>query len=120
MKKNVLLGGMLIFGSLLLSFVDAKYSIVHMIKCIALAYGITYISYTLVHHRHKRSNAVLYSIGVLVLTLYTIITVDTYVFHTLSFFPGILRYALFSSYGWCYFIFVGMGVCLSFKKTERC
>lgn len=45
-------------------------------------------------------------IGIGIVLFYTILTLDTFVFHAMNWYPAILRYAVFSAYGllysgWC-------------------
>ena len=43
---------------------------------------------------------------------YTLLALDTYVFHVMQWFPGIIRYPLFSLYGISYLLFALPGIFL--------
>lgn len=90
-----------------------------MVRCLMLAYGCTFVGFLLGRRYHKHAIAPVYYFGVLVLLCYTIVCIDTYLVHSLSWFPGIIRYPLFSTYGVWYLLFCIVGVCLSFYKQAE-
>lgn len=118
MKKISYGSALMIVLSLILNMLDTTMPCIHMFKCLLLSYGITFLTYSMLsHHIHKHS-LLLVIIGVMLLTVYTILAMDTYVFHAITWFPGILRYALFSTYGWWYLLFILSGICFCFIPTE--
>ena len=78
-----------------------------MIRCLTLAFGImlTTRGVLLLLHVKQRSALWLYGDGVLFMSCYTLLALDTYVFHVMQWFPGIIRYPLFSLYGISYLLF---------------
>lgn len=88
----------------------------NLLRCLLLVYGISFLSYQFFIQRINYQQPICYYIGLIILLLYTILAIDTYVFHTLTWFPGILRYPMFSLYGVAYIIFVIPGFLLCFKE----
>lgn len=69
---------------------------------------------------HRLSIACAYaSAGILM--MYTILTLDTFVFHAMVWYPGILRYSLFSAYGILYsaWILVGILFYIGFQEVIK-
>lgn len=53
------------------------------------------------------SNAALFCQGcsLVLMLLYMVLTMDTFIFHAWTWFPGLLRYPIYDAYGFCYLIF---------------
>lgn len=49
-------------------------------------------------------------LAAIIMIVYTILTLDTFVFHAMSWYPGILRYALYSAYGILYSAWILIGI----------
>ena len=119
MKKIGWLGIACIIGSVLLALLHTSQPVLSMLKCLLMAYGITLFTYAvLTCHLHKRV-WFLYALGIMILCVYTLLALDTYLFHFLTWFPGILRYALFSTYGLWYLVFMLPGCALAFMGNEQ-
>lgn len=113
MKKALWIGVSMILISILISLFAKSNQPLNLCKCLLLAYGVCAIGYALSIRFFHHSQIVLYSIGVVFVCAYTILALDTYLFHALLWFPGILRYAMFSTYGWAYLLFLLPGVLLA-------
>lgn len=99
---------------------DTLYDVVsiNVVKYVSMAFAITtstvmmlYISSVSIS-LSKRVKIVLFYIGNLFLVFYTLLTLDTFIFHIWYWYPGILRYAVFDAYGVCYLVFILPGLCL--------
>lgn len=119
MKHDEIYGGVMIVASFLLSYGNTTLPLYHLIKCLLAAYGITLLTYSCCRRHIHKAWTPLYCLGVILLSVYTVLALDTYVFHTLTWFPGIIRYALFSTYGLWYIVFVIPGVLLCFHDNHR-
>ena len=87
-----------------------------VIKYGCMAYGITLLTYALCSKRITYVNTTLTMMGVILLTCYTIVLVDTFFFHTLPWLSGMIRYPIFSAYVPAYVLFIIPGICLSFHE----
>ena len=87
-----------------------------VIKYGCMAYGITLLTYALCSKRITYVNTTLTMMGVILLTCYTIVLVDTFFFHTLPWLSGMIRYPIFSAYVPAYVLFIILGICLSFHE----
>ena len=116
MHKKVYLtaGLLLIVISLLLYMLHAVDGSIAMLKCLTRAYGVMLLSRGCMEllHVRKRNYAWLYGTSVLLMGCYTLLAADTYLFHVLHWFPGIIRYPIFSLYGISYLLFILPGVML--------
>ena len=110
-KSSIVL---LILGCILEWFLPAT-SIWIPFKYICIAYGITLIVYGIAHSYIHKRNQFVAGLGILILIIFTILLVDTYWIHALDWFPGIVRYALFSAYIPGYLLFILPGICLCYK-----
>lgn len=92
--------------SSLCSICNTTESIIQIIKYISLAYSVILLTYTILSLHKKRHciHALLY-VAVCILCVFIILVLDTYWLHALTWFPGIIRYALFSTYGWMHIVF---------------
>lgn len=113
-SKYWLIGSALLCISLLLHVLHVSHALLAFVKCVTLAYSIVCLTIAIVSHTHirRKYNAWLYGLGVLILCSYTLLAADTYLFHVITWFPGIIRYPLFSLYGIAYLIFVIPGILL--------
>lgn len=107
-------GGILTALSVLLFISNSANGIQAMIRCLTLAFGIMLMTrgVLLLLHVKQRSAFWLYGVGVLFMSCYTLLALDTYVFHVMQWFPGIIRYPLFSLYGISYLLFALPGIFL--------
>ena len=107
-------GGILTVLSVLLFISNSANGIQAMIRCLTLAFGIMLMTrgVLLLLHVKQRSALWLYGVGVLFMSCYTLLALDTYVFHVMQWFPGIIRYPLFSLYGISYLLFALPGIFL--------
>lgn len=101
----------LLLVSLLLSRLPYTDPSIHACKCASLAFGIMLLSVELLSlHKHTYSFSILRYLSIIIMSAYGIVLIDTYWIHALTWFPGILRYALFSTYGVWYILFIIPGV----------
>lgn len=107
---------LLIIISILLSISGIQQRILVTFKYCSMACGIAMLSYTLLKPYVKRKNHFLVIIGYLMLLCYILLTIDTFLIHAISWFPGILRYPVYSLYGWCYLIFLLPGWLLCYHE----
>lgn len=116
MKKQLLIS--LLLG--MISFMCAMMHVMHpfllIIKYTTLTAAFVMFAYAIFHTRIKKEIACLYWIGVLILTMYAIITVDTFYIHAIKGLFGIIRYPMYSLYGLPYIIFMIPGILLCFRK----
>lgn len=68
--------------------------------------------------QHRRMRKLCFYVGYGVLLFYLFLTLDTYVFHAWSWYPGILRYAIFDACGLPYAIFILPG-CLLYAGSKE-
>lgn len=112
MKKRLfILSICAILLSVILELSQTTQSLLAALKYGLLAYGIVVGSSIFMHSYIKKSNLIIGGCSILLIVLYTILLLDTFLFHTLPWFPGIIRYPLFSAYipGYVLFVLVGMG-----------
>lgn len=119
MKKPALYGIVCILLSVILSNLAGTIPFLNLMKCLLLAYGISIIGYAVTTYKLNASNIVLYALGVIILCVYTILAMDTYLFHAMSWFPGILRYAMFSMYGIWYLVFLVPGCLIACYQKNK-
>ena len=110
---------LMILLSLFISCIHTTLPWLHLIKCLLLAFGISLLTYALCAPRIHKICPFLYVLGVILLSLYTCFALDTYVFHFLTWFPGMIRYAMFSTYGVWYILFILPGLLLCFNVEEK-
>lgn len=103
----------LIFISIFFEIINSVNPFISFLKYWCMASGIVLLSYDLCSS-HKYKNEALHFLGLLILALYFIILVDTFFIHAISWFPGIVRYPIFSAYIPAYLIFVIPGILLTF------
>lgn len=48
--------------------------------------------------------------SLLIMIVFTILVIDTFWFHALTWFPGLIRYPIIDAYGVCYSVFVVPGI----------
>ena len=103
-----------LFISLVCSITQSIHSPFQIIKYSTFAYGIILLIYTLVSfHKKRRSYPILLYFTTSLLTIFTLLLIDTYWLHALIWFPGNIRYLIFSTYGWIHMIvFICLGICL--------
>lgn len=81
-------------------------SFIQIIKYISMAIGCVLLTYTLLSlHKKRHTIPILLYIAVCILCIFAILVIDTYWLHALTWFPGIIRYALFSTYGGIHVVF---------------
>ena len=102
-------GGILTVLSVLLFISNYANGIQAMIRCLTM---LMTRGVLLLLHVKQRSALWLYGVGVLFMSCYTLLALDTYVFHVMQWFPGIIRYPLFSLYGISYLLFALPGIFL--------
>ena len=114
MKLYLGAGGLCIIVSVLLFISGGTNELPAMIRCLSLAFGTFLLTrgVLLCLHVKQRGLIWLYGAGVLIMGCHTLLALDTYVFHVMSWFPGILRYPLFSLYGVSYLLFALPGIFL--------
>ena len=81
-----------------------------IIKYLTLVFAFAYLGYACFQTRIKKETTILYWLGVIILLEYTILTMDTFLFHAIKFVPGIIRYPL------PYIVFMLPGFLLCFQK----
>lgn len=97
---------------------DLMNPMVSILRYLSLAYSMTSFGMLLSHIvLHKRGNIPFASgmlwLAIIILLFYSILTIDTFLFHAWTWYPGILRYALYAAYGICYIIFIPIGFILN-------
>ena len=116
MKKQLLFS--LLLG--MISFMCARMHVMHpfllIIKYTTLTAAFVIFAYAIFHTHIKKEIAWLYWTGVLILTMYGILTIDTFYVHAIKGLFGIIRYPMYSLYGLPYIIFMIPGILLCFKK----
>ena len=104
-------GILLVLVSLFCDYLSVTHPYVMILKYLGMAYGTVLLVYgILARHHHKHTFPILLYLVTAILIFFTIMTVDTYAFHALTVFPGMIRYALFSTYGIHFFIFALLGI----------
>lgn len=121
MRKHIQLaglGGIGILLSLICYVLHTTTPFIQIIKYISMAYGVAFLTYSLLFlHKKKHTFSILFYMAIAILCVFTILTIDTYWLHALSWFPGIIRYPIFSTYGWIHVIFFMLiGLCLYYGK----
>ncbi|MEG0328915.1 MAG: hypothetical protein RR537_01250 [Longicatena sp.] len=120
MKKacTLLISGLLCcLISIIIAFFATTNPYLSLLKCCLLAYGIVLLTIGCLTFHHKQHTfEILYYIGLVLLCVYTILALDTYIFHAITWYPGMFRYALFSTYGIFYIVFMIPGFCLYYGK----
>lgn len=121
MKLYLSTGGLFTAISVLLFISGATNGILAMLRCLTLAFAILLLTMGILacFHIKKRNLAWLYGVGVLVMGCYTLIAADTYVFHVMTWFPGLIRYPLFSLYGIGYLLFAVPGIFLYVGSSDE-
>ena len=113
-KRRLLSGGLMIGLSILISFSGTLSGCFLVIKYCAMACGITLLAHTLIKSYVHHSHQALVILGYLILISYILLTVDTFLFHAITWFPGMIRYPIYSLYGWCYIVFLLPGWLMCF------
>ena len=113
-KRLLLIAICTMLLSIVLSISKTLYEPFLCAKYLLLSYGISIVSYTAARSIHKKENRLLYFIGVITMGVYTILTIDTFLIHAITWFPGILRYPLYSLYGIPYLFFLIPGWMISY------
>lgn len=117
--KYIIIAIFCIFCSLILQTASHTNAILQVIRICTLAYGFMTLGYGLMRKHVRKSNAIAYYTGVIIMVIFTIITLDTYLFHTLLCIPGIIRYPLYSLYGFAYIFFVLPGILLAYHEQKE-
>lgn len=114
MIQRSVIGILLLLVSLFTECIGAVAPSAMILKYLSMAYGSVLLTSGLLGSRtHRHTCSFLYYVGVLILLFFTIMTLDTYLFHGLFWYPGMFRYALFSTYGVLHFVvFVLVGFAL--------
>ena len=118
MKKGFFLTGIgLLFLSFLLSLMEVMWPMLLVCKYLGMAFGITLMTYALISSHIHRTHKGLAWIGYAILMAYTLLTVDTFLFHAISWIPGIIRYPIYSLYGVPYLAFILPGWLLCYHNN---
>lgn len=116
MKKAFFISSICFIISISLSIMHVMKPVLLIIKYLTLVFAFAYLGYACFQTRIKKETAILYWLGVIILLGYTILTMDTFLFHAIKFVPGIIRYPLYSLYGLPYIVFMLPGFLLCFQK----
>lgn len=107
MKKGAFFFGIaLILFSIILQAMHVMQPVLLVIKYCTLCIGISMTSYAFIRPHIKRSYMILALVGYVFILFFIILTLDTFLFHAITWFPGILRYPIYSLYGIPYLIFI--------------
>lgn len=85
-------------------------------KYILASFAMTLLAYSFFSKKIKKQNMIIAGIGIIFLVSYVILLLDTFYIHALTWFPGIVRYALFSAYLPISLLFFIPGICLCYLK----
>lgn len=116
-KKLVVLSCCFILLSIGIYMTNTLSSLACVVQFLSLALGITILTYALVNARWTHHSILLYAFGVLILICYMILTIDTFLLHSIDWFWGIIRYPIYSLYGIAYLAFCIPGLCLCYKQS---
>ncbi len=111
--KQKILSICLILISFLFEWIHSVHPVISFLKYGCMALGIVLLAYNLFSF-HKYKNKFLRFLGMIILVVYMIILIDTYVIHAISWFPGIVRYPMFSIYIPADLLFFIPGILLTF------
>ena len=102
--------------SIVLDHTVSATSCLQPFKYLLAAFSITFFTYLLLSNKIQKYRPIIGIVGIIILVIYVLILFDTYFFHAMSWFPGIIRYAMFSAYIPISVLFIIPGICLCFLK----
>lgn len=109
----------LIGCSLLIEWSGCTTAILALFKYTGMAYGIVLLGLAaLSAWKPYCKHRIGYILAVSILLCYTILALDTFLFHALTWFPGLIRYALFSTYLPFYFLFLLVSLLFKLGETD--
>lgn len=117
-KKRIGLALLCVFASMGIYWSGTLSRSLLVIQYLLLAYGCCLASYGVLIQRIHHHCPLLYYSGVILMLVFTFLTLDTFLFHSLGWFPGILRYPLYSLYGIPYLVFCLPGWLLCYHHTS--
>lgn len=116
-NRRLQLGCFMICVSILLAISKTQQGLLLVLKYVGLACGVSLLAHACLRTYVHRSNQVLALLGYAIIICYILLTIDTFVVHAISWFPGMIRYPIYSLYGYCYIVFIipGWLTCLKQK-----